>query len=506
MRRTLLLVVPVAALLLAGCSAASSAEHASHVPPPAAGRPGAAGANAAGKAGEAGEPSGTAGFGPVVNAAEDPQSTFALDVDTASYTYARSAIEAGAAPEPSTVRPEEFINSFPGNYPPPEGDGFAVSLDGARLPASHRLNSPDGIRLLRVGLSTRPDPAGQRPDATLTFVIDVSGSMGDPGKLDLVKGALHTLVHQLRRTDAVGIVVFNTQARFLLPVTTVDRAQQVDHAIDQLAAGGGTDLGAGLVAGYQEAREHFRAGTTNRVVLLSDGLANHGDTEASQILAQVKENAAKQISLLGVGVGRDYGDALMEQLADHGDGFVVYISDAARAAGILTDTVPATRALRALDAKAQVTFEPRTVQSYRLIGYDDRALADSSFRNDHVDGGEVAAGYSVTALYLLRLQPDASGLVATADVRWQDPRTRQAAEASDRITVADLDVPFTATAPRLRVAYAAGYFAEVLRESPYGPEVRLPDLAAIVRDAGADDDDQAVADLARVIDQAARHR
>ncbi len=516
MRKTLAITAAALALLLAGCGAADhrSSGDANKAGPPAAG-PAVGGGAVGGNGAKAADPNGLqapdkAGpteryFGPMVDAAEDPQSTFALDVDTASYSYARDLIQSGQLPQPTAVRPEEFINSFNQDYPQPGGNGFTVTLDGSRLPDGHEIEAAGDTRLFRVGLRTRGDDA-ERPDATLTFVIDVSGSMSDPGKLTLVKAALHKLVGTLRPTDSVAVVTFNTEADVLLAMTSASRRDTVNSAIDRLTASGGTDLGTGLVTGYETARKGFRSGTTNRVVLLSDGLANHGDTGADKILDQVRENAAKQITLLGVGVGRDYGDALMEQLADRGDGFVIYVSDQAKAEDLFVRTLPATLTLRALDAKAQVTFNPATVVSYRLIGYDDRALADSDFRNDHVDGGEVAAGHTVTALYAVRLRPGASGLVATADVRWLDPHTRAASETTNTVSAGDLAAPFTQARPRLQVGYAAAYFAEVLRRSPYGSEVSLAALARIAADAAEQTDDPAVSDLARTITLADEHR
>ena len=440
-------------------------------------------------------------FPPEIVTSQDPQSTFGLDVDTASYTYARSIIDTGGRPSPTTVRPEEFINSFAQDYPAPPGDGFSVTLDGGHLPATHSTSDVVDMRLLRVGLQTRPDTTASRPDAALTFVIDVSGSMGDPGKLDLVKDALNTLVDTLRPTDSVAIVTFNTKATVVAPMTSAVYRVGLHNKIDALKAGGNTNLQAGLVTGYRVARDGFRPGITNRVIILSDGLPNTGSTSSSTIVAQVRAEADKQITLLGVGVGRDYGDTFMEQLADHADGYVVYVTDNAQARQIFVNRLPATLTLRALDAKAQVTFNPATVARYRLIGYDDRALSDSSFRNDHVDGGEVGAGHTVTALYAIRLVPGAYGQVARADVRWLDPATREPDEASRNIFTTDLDTPFAATSPRLQVCYAAGYFAEVLRGSPYGAEVRLPDLAAIASQAAEVTEDPAVTDLAATINR-----
>lgn len=255
------------------------------------------------------------------------------------------------------------------------------------------------------------------------------------------------------------------------------------------------------------ARDGFRPGATNRVVLLSDGLANVGDTEASPILRQVREEADKQITLLGVGVGNDYGDVLMEQLADKGDGFVVYVSQRAEAEEVFTNRLPATVELRALDAKVQVTFNPQTVSRYRLIGYDNRLLDSSDFRNDRVDGGEVAAGYTVTALYAVRLRDDGGlggdGVVAQTQVRWHDPTSQAPGEAGRTVTVASLDPPFSAAPATLRTCFAAGYFAELLRGNPYAQGMRMSDLATAADAAGESGDPQAT-DLARVIRAASR--
>lgn len=499
----------------AGCSASSkssSSSTASRPKQPEYGLPGAApGAAAApgvagngGNGGNAADRAGTdSQFGTELDPTDYPQSTFAMDVDTASYSFARSLIQQGQRPDPADVRPEEFVNSFRQDYPQPEGNGFTVNLDGARLPETHHPKPSGDVRLLRVGLQTKGESLEQRPDAALTFVIDVSGSMAEPNKLDLVKDALNYLVDQLRPSDSVAIVTFSDEAKVLRPMTPVSQRSQLHAAINRLETEDSTNLEAGIVKGYDVARQGFRSGLTNRVILLSDGLANQGDTQAAGILARVKEEADKQITLLGVGVGGDYGDSLMEQLADHGDGMTVYVSDPQQARQIFVNQLPANLSVRALDAKVQVTFDPNTVAAYRLIGYDDRALPASAFRNDHVDGGEVGPGHSVTALYTVRLREGASGTVAHAQIRWQDPGTQEANEKGATIGVSDLNDGFTGASPRLQVSYAAAYFAEVLRHSPYGAEVSLSSLAAIVEQAADHTDDSAVSDLATVIRRAA---
>jgi Ca-activated chloride channel family protein len=434
-----------------------------------------------------------------VDADRQPASTFAIDIDTASYTYTRRQILDGRRPDAATVRPEEFINAFKQDYPQPNGEGFTVSLDGARLPGSHRLEGD--LRLLRVGLQTRAEDEGQRPDAALTFVVDVSGSMAEPGRLDLVQDALHTLVDQLRDTDSVALVAYDDRATVLRDMTRVRSRSALHDAIDELETGGSTNLEDGLVTGYRVARDGFVAGATNRVILLSDGLANVGSTKADPILEQIREEAAKKITLLGVGVGSQYGDALMERLADQGDGFVTYVSEREQARRLFVSQLPATLTLRARDAKVQVTFDPSTVDTYRLIGYENRKLDASEFRDDQVDGGEVGPGHSVTALYIVRLQPEAEGTgsVARARVRWQAPNGGNAREVVSTVTVADLRDSFTGASPRLRVSYAAGFFAESLRRGPYAERVNLADLAEIAADASSQTDDPQVEELATLI-------
>ena len=437
-----------------------------------------------------------------VDPAREPQSTFTMDVDTASYGYARAQLAGGGRPSPDRVRPEEFVNGFRQDYPEPAGNGFTVTMDGARLPQEHRTTPAGDVRLLRVGLQTRAEDRAGRPDAALTVVVDVSGSMGDPGKLDVVRAALHALVDGARPTDSLALVTFSDEARVLQPMTSLRERGRLHAAVDELRAEGSTGLEAGLVTGYQVAREGYREGATNRVVLLSDGLANVGATDAAPILEQVREQAAWEsggrITLLGVAVGRDYADDMMERLADRGDGMVVYVSEADQARRSFVDTLPAALPLRALDAKVQVTFDPRTVAGYRLVGYDDRRLDSEEFRDDRVDGGEVLAGHSVTALYLVRLRAGAGGQVAHAQLRWQDPDTRDARETGADVAVADLGTPLARSAPRLEADYAAAFFAEELRGGPYTSPVPDGVLARIAAAAGDRTEDGAVRELAEL--------
>ncbi|MFF1449419.1 von Willebrand factor type A domain-containing protein [Streptomyces sp. NPDC058274] len=449
-----------------------------------------------------GEQTGDAGR--EVAPAPDYLSTFALDVDTASYGFARRTLADGRLPEPSTVRPEEFVNSFRQDYERPDGNGFSVSVDGART-------DEKGWSLVRVGLATRAaHDEEERPPAALTFVIDVSGSMGEPGRLDLAKDSLDVMTDRLRGDDSVAIVTFSDEAETVLPMTRLDgRRGRVHRAIDRLEPTNSTNLGAGVRTGYDTAVKGLREGATNRVVLLSDALANTGDTDADSILERISDaRRTHGITLFGVGVGSEYGDSLMERLADKGDGHTTYVSDRDDARTVFCEELPKNIDLTARDAKAQVAFDPRTVEQFRLIGYDNRQVADEDFRDDRVDGGEVGPGHTVTALYLVRTAPGAAGHLATASVRWLDPASRAPHEETGQLEASSLgDDLWTSSSPGLRLAATAAYFADALRQGDDRWE-RLPgslplsELGARADELANTTEDKAVRGLADAIDTA----
>ncbi|MFL4904237.1 vWA domain-containing protein [Streptomyces sp. MMS24-I2-30] len=430
-------------------------------------------------------------------------STFALDVDTASYDYARRTLADGRRPDPSTVRPEEFVNSFRQDYRRPDGNGFSVTVDGART-------GEGDWSLVRVGLATREAGADDaRPPAALTFVVDVSGSMGEPGRLDLAKNSLGAMTDRLRDDDSVALVTFSEEAETVLPMTRLgDHRGRVHEAIDALETESSTDLGAGVGTGYATAVEGLRRGATNRVVLVSDALANDGTTDPDAILERI-DSARREygITLFGVGVGSDYGDTLMERLADKGDGHTVYVSGTEDARRVFCEQLPRNIELTARDAKAQVAFDPQTVAEFRLVGYDDRRVADEDFRDDRVDGGEVGPGHTVTALYAVRTRPGAAGHLATATVRWLDPATRDPHEASGALEAGALQGSVWSAAPRFQVAAVAAYFADALRtgEDRSGRLPGAPGADALrvhADELAGSTEDGAVRDLATAIGQA----
>lgn len=517
-RTTLLGLVLAGGLLLTGCGGGDGGHDSSGGarrsggytgPMPAPARPPGATQGA-----PDGERNGDAGRD--VAPAPDHLSTFALDVDTASYGYARRALADGRLPDPATVRPEEFVNSFRQDYRRPDGNGFSVTVDGART-------REKDWSLVRVGLATRPEARdatrtedtsahardGARPPAALTFVIDVSGSMGEPGRLDLAKDSLGVMTDQLRDDDAVALVTFSDEAETVLPMTRLGHHRdRVHDAIDELEPSESTNLGAGVRTGYDTAVEGLRKGATNRVVLISDALANTGETDADTILERISTARREHgVTLFGVGVGSEYGDALMERLADRGDGHTTYVADADEAREVFCEQLPRNIDLTARDAKAQVAFDPRTVREFRLIGYDDRQVADEDFRDDRVDGGEVGPGHTVTALYAVRTRPGADGHLATASVRWLDPLTRAPHEESGQVETGALGDDLWTSATRLQVDAVAAYFADALRtggdrRAPLPGALPLPALADRAHALASTTEDGAVRDLADAVGRA----
>jgi Ca-activated chloride channel family protein len=290
--------------------------------------------------------------------------------------------------------------------------------------------------------------------------------MSEPGRLDLAQKSLDTMTDRLRDDDSVAVVTFSEQAETVLPMTRLGGHRgEIHDAIDSLEPTYSTNLGAGVETGYATAVEGRREHATNRVVLISDALANQGDTDADAILDRISTSRREYgITLFGVGVGSDYGDALMERLADKGDGHTVYVSGEDEARTVFCDELPQNIELTARDAKAQVAFDPDTVADFRLVGYDDRRVADDDFRDDRVDGGEVGPGHTVTALYAVRTRPGSDGRLATATVRWLDPHTREPHERSGELQTGDLESSLWEASPRFQVTAVAAYFADALRQ------------------------------------------
>ena len=439
------------------------------------------------------------GVNPFIDARADHLSTFAMDVDTASYSVARRFVLDGNRPDPDSVRVEEFVNYFDQGYPQPHGGAFAIHVDGARSPFTQ------DTWIARVGIQGRDVPDHLRKDATLVFVIDTSGSMSRENRLELVKRALRLLVRELRPTDQIGIVTYGDRGHAILNPTAAKHDDYILEVIDGLYPGGSTNAEEGLRLGYEMADRWLDPERITRIILLSDGVANVGRTGPESILGQIRQyvNEGVTLSTVGVGMG-NYNDVLMEQLANDGDGSYIYIDNLTEAWKSFVDNLTSTLQVIAMDAKIQVSFNPDVVHSYRLIGYENRDVADRNFRNDSVDAGEVGAGHSVTALYELRLHGQTDGPIAKVHVRYEDPDSRRIVEVDRNFNINDLNEYFESASPRFQLATTVAQYAEVLRRSYWAQHTTFNDVRYHAdRVGGILHDDPEVTEFARLVNMAA---
>ncbi len=326
---------------------------------------------------------------------EHPLSTFGVDVDTASYANVRRFLRQGSLPPAAAVRIEELINYFQYDHAQPKGDDpVAVTLEAAECPWNRHH------QLVRVGLQAKEVHREERPAGNLVFLLDVSGSMSDSNKLPLLKQAMKLLVDQLTENDRIAIVTYAGEAGLKLDSTTGDQQQKLRSAIDSLHAGGSTNGSAGIELAYQKATEHFIQGGTNRVLLATDGDLNVGVTANADLVRLIQDKAESGVFLTVMGFGKgNLKDAKLEQLADNGNGHYAYLDNLREARKVLVEQMTGSLITVAKDVKIKVEFNPAEVQSYRLIGYENRVMAARDFDDDQKDSGDVGAGHAVTALY-----------------------------------------------------------------------------------------------------------
>ena len=440
---------------------------------------------------------------PFIDTEDDHLSTFGMDVDTGSYSITRRYLTDGYLPPPEAVRVEEFVNTFDYNYDPPTEEAFAIHIDGA----SSKFGEGKRLQLLRIGLQGRVISDEHRKDAILTFVIDVSGSMQREDRLGLVKKALTLLVDQLRTTDKVGIVVYGSRGRLLLPHTGIERRSEILAAINSLRPGGSTNAEEGLRIGYDLAWRNASVDRINRVILCSDGVANVGRTGPDAILKEIRTYVDKGIALSTVGFGMgNYNDVLMERLADTGNGSYAYVDTISEAKRIFVENLTGTLQLIAKDAKIQVDFNPEVISRFRLLGYENRRLKHEQFRDDTVDAGEVGSGHQVTALYEVKLHPDTTGKMATVSIRYADPDNHKVSEVSKEISVSQLHESFDAAPATFRLAAAVAEFSEILRESYWAKEGSLDTVRQVVKDAFPEIDSEQVVELMYLVNKATNYK
>lgn len=437
----------------------------------------------------------------------DPISTFSVDVDTAAYSNVRRMVmDEGRLPPSDAVKAEEFINYFNYDYPKPDHaqTPFSVTTEVAASPWTR------GKHLLQVGLKGFAPEATERPAANLVFLIDVSGSMNNPQKLGLVKKSLRLLVNQMRPQDRIALTVYAGAAGIVLASTPGDQKATILSALDNLNAGGSTHGSAGIQLAYDVAQQHFIKGGINRVFIASDGDMNVGTVNHEALKDLIKSKRDKGIALTTLGYGSgNYNYALMEQLADVGNGNAAYIDSLREAQKVLVNEMQSTLLTIAKDVKIQIEFNPEQVSEYRLIGYQNRILKDEDFNNDKVDAGDIGAGHTVTALYeialtdskaeqlpSLRYQPQSttntkainnSNELAFIKLRYKMPNTDNSIQLSQAVTLNQVKANFAQASDNLKFASAVAASAQLLSHGHYLQQWSYSDVLATARAAkGAD--------------------
>ena len=442
---------------------------------------------------------------PFTQVSQEPLSTFSVDVDTASYANARRFLTQGQLPPPDAVRVEEMINYFDYEYAPPRGEEpISVDVEIAQCvwETQHRL--------ARIALKAREVPMDDRGPANLVFLIDVSGSMKDANKLPLLKESMKALTRQLQPQDRVAIVTYRDAASIALSPTTVGDKVTIETAINGLHAKGSTNGAGGLELAFSVASQNVISGSINRVILATDGDFNVGETDNDRLVQLIRNSAATGVFLTVLGFGEgNLKDDRLETIADKGNGTYHYIDNYSEATRVLCAQVGATLATVAKDVKVQIEFNPRHVSAYRLIGYENRALAAADFNNDRKDAGEMGSGEAVTALYELvpagvslgapgvdglKYQPNPAPLPSpsgeanpetmTVKIRYKEPEGD--ASRKFEVPVVDRDQGYDQTSRDYRWAVAVAGFGSLLRHPPIHHVAYVNDDGTIVTQANVE--------------------
>ncbi|UCE25577.1 MAG: von Willebrand factor type A domain-containing protein [Candidatus Zixiibacteriota bacterium] len=439
------------------------------------------------------------GVNPFVDTEDDHLSTFAIDVDDASYIMMRSYLDRGALPPNEAIRTEEFVNHFKYNYPAPGEETFRIFFEGS--PSKFGQN----CQMLKIGIKGLEIASENRKAANLVFVVDVSGSMGREDRLGLVRKALRLLVDELTVNDRVGIVVYGSSGQVILEPTSIKEKDKIISAIEKLYPSGSTNAEEGIRLGYKMADKHFEKGKINRIILCSDGVANVGRTGPDDILKMIKQYADKGITLSSIGFGMgNYNDILLEKLGNKGNGHYAYVDNIGEAKRIFVENLTGNLQVIARDVKIQVDFNPEVVRSYRLLGYENRDVDDDKFRDDKEDGGEVGSGHEVTALYEVKFKESpTSERVGTIFVRYKDPDDmEQVTEINQEIRRQDFRGSFAECSHEYRLAACAAEFSEILRKSYWAKGSKLDDVLQLAKDLVYENESQELIELMGLISKA----
>lgn len=453
-----------------------------------------------------------------VTALQEPLSTFSIDVDRAAYSNVRRIIQSGSLPPAGAVRIEEMVNYFNYNYPQPEnGDPFSINTEISNCPwnTDHKL--------LHIGLQGKKIATDNLPASNLVFLIDVSGSMSDENKLPLVQSSLKMLTDQLRDEDNVAIVVYAGNAGLVLPSAKGSDKVKIKDAIDQLSAGGSTAGGEGIKLAYKIAENNFKTNGNNRIILATDGDFNLGLSSDDELVNLIEEKRKTGIFLtvLGYGMG-NYKDSKMQQLADKGNGNHGYIDNINEARKVLVNEFGGTLFTIAKDVKLQIEFNPKKVQSYRLIGYENRMMQNEDFNNDKKDAGELGSGHTVTALYeIIPIGIKDEFTTKVDDLKYQDKPTNNSNYTDELLTikfrykepnsevsklivhpVLDNNISLESTSGNFKFSAAVAEFGLLLRNSSFKENASYTQAIQLARDSRENDEDGYRAEFLQLVQSA----
>ena len=434
--------------------------------------------------------------------AKDPVTTFSADVDRASYSNVRRMLNYGQKPHKDAVRIEELINYFDYNYTPP-AEGSKTPLNATTTLSSCPWN-PDNY-LLRIGLQAKKIDLTKAPPSNIVFLIDTSGSMDEPNKMPLLKASLKLLLDNLRPEDRIAIVVYASQTGIALPSTPAKEKEKISKVIDDLVASGSTAGGAGLQTAYEVAEKNFLPKGNNRIILATDGDFNVGISSRDELqrLVEEKRNNGIYISVLGYGMG-NYRDDMVETIANKGNGNYAYIDNLTEAKKVLVNEFGGTLYTVAKDVKLQLEFNPQYVKEYRLVGYENRALANEDFENDKKDAGEIGAGHTVTALYELvpakgattdglryqkQVKEGFANELAFLKIRYKDPVVKDAKSVEESTPIPFTLTDLTQTDDDYRFAAAVAEWGMLLRNSKYKAKSSYKQVIDLAKNATGKDEE-----------------
>ena len=434
--------------------------------------------------------------------AKDPVTTFSADVDKASYSNVRRMLNYGQKPHKDAVRIEELINYFDYDYAPP-AEGGKTPLKATTTLSSCPWN-PDNY-LLRIGLQAKKIDFTKAPPSNMVFLIDTSGSMDEPNKMPLLKASFKLLLDNLRPEDRIAIVVYASQTGIALPSTPAKEKEKISKVIDDLVASGSTAGGAGLQTAYEVAEKNFLPKGNNRIILATDGDFNVGISSRDELqrLVEEKRNNGIYISVLGYGMG-NYRDDMAETIANKGNGNYAYIDNFTEAKKVLVNEFGGTLYTVAKDVKLQLEFNPQYVKEYRLVGYENRALANEDFEDDKKDAGEIGAGHTVTALYELipikgattdglryqkQVKEGFANELAFLKIRYKDPMAKDAKSVEESTPIPFTLTNFSQTDDDYRFAAAVAEWGMLLRNSKYKAKSSYKQVIDLAKNAIGKDEE-----------------